>query len=381
MNNIKILALVSFFTDLGTYMVYPLIPLFLASVGATPFIIGIIEGIAESLASLLKFVTGYISDRTKQRKKLAIYGYGLSAIGRILLIFAHSWLGVFLWRVADRFGKGIRTAPRDALIMESGGKGKHGRSFGIQQMMDMLGSALGVVIAYLMIYGNGSSYSTVFIYSIVPVIVGVSLLFLIREPKEQVNLKKKKIELRWNRLDGSLKKLLVIIFLFTLANSSNQFLILRASNLGVSTSNILLLYLTFYLVGSIFSYPAGNLSDKWRRKKVLVAGYLLYGGVYLGFAVVPSPGWIWLLFGLYGVYTGMTKGVEKALVADVAPQDLKGTMMGMYSMVTGIGLLPASLITGFIWEQFGVSASFYFNGALAVIAALLLSFFLRNKVA
>ncbi|WCK52935.1 MFS transporter [Aneurinibacillus sp. Ricciae_BoGa-3] len=379
MRNIRILSFVSFFTDMGTYMVYPLIPLFLASVGTTPLGIGVIEGITESLASLLKFLTGYLADRMQNRKKLAIYGYGLSAVGRILLIFSNSWLGVFLWRFSDRFGKGIRTAPRDVLIVESGGKGKHGRSFGIQQMMDMLGSALGVLIAYAMIYGASFNYPSVFQYSMVPVVIGVFLLFFIKEPKDKTILKKKHIDLSWRKLDKNGQRLLIIILLFTLANSSNQFLILRASTLGVSTAHVLLLYLMFYLVGSFCSFPVGVLSDRWGRKKLLISGYFLYGIVYLGFALISSVQWTWLLFGLYGVYTGITKGIEKALVADVAPGHLKGTALGLYSMVTGIGLLPASLLTGFIWNRFGAASSFYLNSGVAIVTALLLTLLLKKE--
>ncbi|MCM3570314.1 MFS transporter [Neobacillus mesonae] len=379
MRNIWILSLVSFFTDLGTYMVYPLIPLFLASVGTTPTIIGLIEGIAESLASLLKLIAGYIADKVNKRKSLAIFGYGFSAIGRILLIAAHSWVGVFIWRMSDRIGKGVRTAPRDALIAESSVNGRHGRSFGFHQMLDMLGAAIGVGVAYLLIFGGHASYQKVFLYSMLPVVIGVALLFLIREPKDRKEeIMRKPIQFNWSVLDHRLKRLLVVIFLFTLVNSSNQFLILRASNVGVSTQNVLLLYLLFYLVSGLLSYPAGRLSDKVGRKSLLVLGYVFYGIVYFGFGLAQSAKWMWVLFVLYGVYTGATKGVERALVADVAPKDLKATVMGMYSMIVGIGLLPASLITGWLWDKFGADVPFYFNGVLSMITAILLYFAISN---
>jgi len=380
MRNIWFVSMVSFFTDLGTYMVYPLIPIYLASIGTAPFIIGVIEGISESLASLLKFASGYLSDRAKKRKSLAILGYGFSAVGRILLVLTSSWLGVFLWRITDRIGKGIRTAPRDALIAESGKTGRHGRSFGFHQMMDMLGSAIGIGLAYLMISEENGNYPKVFLYSMVPVFLGVFLLFWVREPKEEVLPKKQKnFEFKWNRLDNRLKLLLLVIFLFTLANSSNQFLLLRASKAGITTADVLLLYLIFHIVAASFSYPAGLLSDVVGRNKLLVTGYLFYGMVYFGFGIVSSTQWFWLLFTLYGVYTGLTKGVEKALVADVAPKDLKGTVMGLYSMFTGIGLLPASLLTGWLWDKFGAPAPFYFNGVLAVLTAILLYAVLSKK--
>lgn len=378
MSNIWILGFVSFFTDLGTYMVYPLVPLYLASVGATPFVIGMIEGVAESLTSLLQFVSGYMSDRMKRRKSLAIFGYGLSAVGRAFLVLSTSWAGVFVWRLFDRFGKGVRTAPRDALIAESGGRKRHGRSFGTHQMMDMAGAALGVAVAYLILQQENSSYSTVFVYSLIPVAAGVLILLLVREPKEPAALQKAKMEFNWSRLDSRLKRLLLVILLFTLANSSNQFLILRASNLGVSMTDALLLYLLFHLTGALFAYPMGRLSDRIGRKGILTAGYLLYGGVYLGFALLDTAKWVGVLFALYGIYSGLTKGVEKALVADAAPADLKATMMGMYSMFVAIGLLPASLLAGWLWNSFGASAPFYFNGALALLTAFLLRMTLKN---
>ena len=374
MYNIWLLSLVSFFTDIGTYMVYPLIPIYLASLGTTPFIIGVIEGIAESLTSLLKFAFGLVSDRTNKHKNLAILGYGFSAIGRVLLVLASSWIGVFLWRLSDRIGKGVRTAPRDALIAEFSGTGRHGRSFGIHQAMDMMGAAIGIGIAYLiMVRGNGS-YSTVFFYSIIPIIIGFCFLYWISESKRESSPSQRIWKFNWRGLDQRLQRLLLVILLFTLANSSNQFLILRASDVGVSTTNVLLLYLVFYLVASLISYPAGNLSDKVGRKGLLVIGYALYGVVYLGFGLAHSTNMFWLLFALYGVYTGLTKGVEKAFVADVAPNDLKATILGMYSMIVGIGLLPASLLTGWLWNEFGPAIPFYFNGGLATLTSILLYF-------
>ncbi len=380
MRNLKIVALVSFFTDLGTYMVYPLVPLFLVSVGTTPLIIGVIEGVAESITSILKFVTGYFSDRLKNRKRLAIYGYGFSAIGRLLLIFSQSWIGVSLWRLADRVGKGIRTAPRDALIIEAGGKEKHGRSFGIQQTMDMLGAAIGVAVAFGLIFIGGKQYSTVFLYSIIPVLIGFVSLFFLKDSKGITLNHTKSLRINWRDLDLQLKQLLLVILLFTIANSSNQFLILRASDIGMTTDKILLLYLVYHLSTSILSYPIGFLSDKIGRKNLLVGGYILYGFIYVAFAMIHSAQWIWLLFVLYGIYTGMTKGVEKALVADRAPSHLKGTMMGLYAMITGIGLLPASILTGFIWDHFGAASSFYFNGVLALVSAGFIYLVLSRKM-
>ncbi|MGG4458116.1 MFS transporter [Brevibacillus porteri] len=347
MNNVWLLSFVSFFTDMGTYMVTPLIPIFLASSG--PMIIGVIDGVSEALTSLLKFVSGYVSDRSKKRKSLAILGYGLSGIGRIFLVIASSWVGVFVWKLIDRTGKGIRTAPRDAIISEAGGKRKQGRSFGLHQMMDMLGAAIGIGIAYLLLTMDGNKdFHSVFLYSLIPVGIGFCLLFAVKEKRENTKVisREPKAKPSWKKLNRETKQLLLIIMLFTVANSSNSFLLLRATDLGISATSVLLLYLVLHLVASLFSYTSGAISDRFGHKVILTVGYILYGFVYIGFGMVSSVTGLWLLFILYGFYIALTKGIEKSLVASSAPKDLKATSLGMYSMVTGIGLLPASLLTG-----------------------------------
>ncbi|MED0673384.1 MFS transporter [Aneurinibacillus aneurinilyticus] len=375
MNNIWILSFVSFFTDMGTYMVTPLIPIFLASSG--PVIIGIIDGLSESLASVLKFYSGRHSDRWKKRKGLAMIGYGLSGLGRIFLIISSSWMGVFIWKLIDRTGKGIRTAPRDALISESGGKKKQGRVFGLHQMMDMLGASIGIGAAYFIIQMEGNqNFHVVFLYSLLPVIIGWILLFGIKEQKQQrVETEKSSTvlpNLDWKLLNPNVKKLLLIVFLFTIVNSSNAFLLLRATDLGVSTANVLLLYLIFHLTASAFSYISGAFSDRFGRRGILTVGYALYGFVYIGFAEVTTIFGLIVLFTLYGLYSALTKGIEKALVADIANPGVKGTALGFYAMVTGIGLFPASLLTGWLWQIFGAQVSFYINGIIAIVTSLLL---------
>ncbi|MFJ8261178.1 MFS transporter [Rummeliibacillus sp. NPDC094406] len=381
MNNVWLMSLVSFFTDMGTYMVTPLIPIILASSG--PIIIGMIDGLSESLASLLKFFSGRYSDRIKKRKRLAITGYGLSGLGRVFLIFASSWGGIFLWKLIDRTGKGIRTAPRDALISESGGKNKQGRMFGLHSMMDMLGAALGIGAAYLIIRFNGTeSMPKVFLYSLIPVIIGWLILFAVKENKLNPLVKKNpmptKDKLSWKQLNPTVKKLLIVVFLFTIVNSSNSFLLLRASDLGVSATNVLLLYLLFHLTASLLSYVSGVISDKFGRRGILTAGYAIYGIVYLGFGAIHSTLGLVFLFILYGLYSALTKGVEKALVVDLANPESKGTALGFYSMVTGIAFFPASLLTGWLWETFGAEISFYINGLIAIIASILLFIFLAS---
>ncbi|MDK2924306.1 MAG: hypothetical protein PWQ41_80 [Bacillota bacterium] len=371
MYNIIILGLTSLLTDISSEMVYPLIPLYLtARLGATPAIVGLIEGIAESLASLLKVFSGYWSDKVGRRKPLAIAGYSSSTLGKVFLFFSASWLGVLWGRVADRFGKGIRTAPRDALIAESSDPEKLGRAYGLHRAMDTLGASIGVILGYYFLTTYRGDFRPVFLFALVPAVLGVAVLFLAREQKREVSLTRRPPSLNWWALDARLRAFLVVVFLFTLGNSSNQFLLLRAKNLGFSDTTVILLYLTYNLVYSFFSYPAGRVSDRLGRRSVLVAGHLAYALVYLGFAVVSHPTALWYLFGLYGLYSAFTEGVEKALVAEIAPSEQKATLIGLHATLVGIGLLPASLLAGLLWNLFGPRAPFYFGSLMAALAAL-----------
>ncbi|TYP47028.1 MFS transporter [Thermosediminibacter litoriperuensis] len=369
MFNIILLGITSLLTDISSEMVYPLLPIFLTTrLGATPLVVGTIEGIAESLASLLKVFSGYFSDRAKCRKPFAIAGYSASTVGKIFLYTASSWPVVLAGRVADRFGKGIRTAPRDALIAESSSEGARGRAFGLHRTMDTLGAAIGVLLAYCFITRAHVDFHQIFLYSLVPAFLGVVALFFVRE-KGVVRERENKPSLNWNALDSRLKTFLILMFVFTLGNSSNQFLLLKAGNVGFDAKTILLLYLTYNLVYNVASYPAGAISDRIGRKAMIVAGYLVYGLVYFGFAMASTPASIWVLFAAYGLYMAFTEGVEKAFISDIAPENLRGTMIGLHATLVGIGLLPASLIAGALWNAFGASAPFYFGGFMGILAA------------
>ena len=370
MFNVIILGLTSFFTDISTEMVYPLIPLFLTTtLGASPAIVGIIEGVAESLSSILKVFSGYISDKVGRRKPLAIMGYSFSTIGKVFLSFATSWVWVFFGRTSDRFGKGIRTAPRDTIIAETVDSSKIGAAYGLHRAMDTMGATIGIILAYYFLTSYKGDFKAVFIYSLIPAAIGVFALFFVREKKIEKQ-SAKKIEFSWKKLDKRLKLFLIVIFIFALGNSSNQFLLLRAKNIGFSDADVILLYLVYNLVYMIFSYPMGKLSDKIGRKKLLIAGYLFYGLVYIGFAVMGFKWAMWLLFSVYGLYIAFTEGVEKALVAEIAPSDIKGTVIGLHATFTGIGLLPASFLAGFLWDVVGVSAPFYFGGIMGILASI-----------
>jgi MFS family permease len=391
MFNIIILGIASFLTDVSSEMVYPLLPLFLTSarIGATPAIVGLIEGIAESTASLLKVFSGFWSDRVQERKSLTIAGYSASAVGKVILYLSASWPMVFLGRFADRFGKGVRTAPRDALIADSSDPAQRGNAFGLHRALDSAGASLGVILAYVFLVTLRDDFTSIFMISVIPAILGVIALCFVREKlaKRQpqaavsngpaVSAKAVKepwwshLGARWNALDRKLKLFLVIIFLFALGNSSNEFLLLRGKNLGYDDATVILLYLFYNIIYTLVSWPAGRWSDRIGRKTLLVLGYLTYGVVYFGFALA-APSLLWGLFGFYGIYIAFTEGVEKAFVSDIAPKDLRATLIGLHATFTGIGLLPASLIAGFLWDAFGPAATFYFGGGMGLLAAVAL---------
>ncbi len=379
MFNIIILGLTSLLTDVASEMVYPLLPLFLTStLGASPAILGIVEGIAESTASILKVFSGYLSDRIGNRKGLAIVGYAGSTLGKVLLFIAGSWTVVLGGRVIDRIGKGLRTAPRDALIAESSEEGKRGRAFGIHRAMDTLGAAMGVVIAYLFLAGGTTAYRDVFLWSLIPASIGVGLLFLVR-PVAATGSARPLPSFRWGVLPRRLRIFLLVALVFTLGNSSNTFLLLRAGKLGFDPATVLLLYLVYNLTYALASYPAGHWSDFIGRKWLLVGGYAVYGIVYLGFgfaSVEIGPWFVWGLFGLYGIYSGVTDGIEKAFVSDLAPADVRGTAIGLHATIVGAGLLPASLLAGELWTAFGPAVPFYTGAAFGIAASIALALFL-----
>jgi MFS family permease len=373
MSNIILLGLVSLFTDISTEMVYPILPLYLSTVmGAGPAIIGIIEGIAESLASLIKLFSGIIADKYGSKKRLAFVGYASSLINTIIILFSATWAGVLAARIIDRFGKGIRTAPRDALIAESADSSRMGKAYGLHKGLDLLGTAIGIMLAWLILSGfvfsGGDQYKTIFIVSIIPALIGLALIGFIKE-KKTVGAGKT-ISFRWKNLDKRLKLFLIFIFLFTLGNSSNAFIILRAVNAGFTPTNAVLLYFIYNMTGSLLSFPAGMLSDKIGRKNILCAGYFLYGIVYLGIALIANSAAFIALFVIYGFYTALTAGVERALIVDIAPEEHKAGALGLHAAIVGIGLLPASVIAGLLWDRLGPAAPFLFGGVLAFVTGI-----------
>ena len=371
-SNIFLIGLVSFFMDMSTEMIYPIIPLYLTAVlGATPAIVGVIEGVAESVASLLKVASGYIGDRYQNKKRLAFLGYSASVIYKFVLLIAGSWGGVLAARVIDRTGKGIRTAPRDALVAQSSEKGKLGGSYGLHKMLDMAGSSVGALFAFLFI-AFGMKYHSAFLWSVIPGVIAVAIIPLIREEKGAAP-KQRRLAFRGLKLDARLKWYFAVLFLFCLGNSSNAFLLLKAQSRGFSTSEVMLLYLIFNVSASILAIPAGRLSDRFGRSRILIPGYLIYGLVYLGFALLTSKVSLLILFVAYGVYTAFISGAERALIAEASPAEYKGTVLGIYGMLQGFGLLFSSMIAGWMWNVWGSNAPFWFGGVLGIVSALLIA--------
>lgn len=382
MLNVFLLGLTSFFTDIASEMVYPLVPFFLtATLGATPATLGLIEGIAESVASLLRVFSGYFSDRIRRRKAVTVAGYTTSVIGRVFLAFAAGWGGVLAGRVIDRTGKGIRTAPRDALIAESAHHGIRGRVFGLHRGMDTAGAAVGVLLAAAVLAGGPADYRTVILYSLIPAGAGVIILFFVRDAGRTIREEPVRPGGSAALIPPVLRRFLVVAFLFSLGNSSNAFLLLRAAGAGTLLTAVLPAYLIYNLCFMASAYPAGRLSDRIGRKRVIAAGYAVYGCVYCGFALAGEGApvaQIWTLFGVYGIYSGITGGVEKAFVADCAAPSLRATAIGLHGTVEGIALLPASLIAGLLWDHVGPSAPFFFGAALGFSAALGMLFAVRE---
>ena len=378
--NVFALGLVSFFNDIASEMIYPIVPIFLTSVlGAPVAVVGLIEGIAESTASILKVVSGWLSDKFQKRKPFLVAGYSFSAISKTILSLAFSWPFVLMARFIDRFGKGIRTSARDALIAESSENSARGRAFGFHRALDTLGAVIGPMIALVAIHFLDNNFRLIFFLAFIPAFIGILLLlFLVKEKKKEAN-SSSVFRFNWHNLDPSFKIFLLISFIFTLGNSSDTFLILRAQNLGLSLSLVVLAYILFNFTYALFSIPAGIISDKIGPKKVLLTGFLLFSAVYLFFALIHSSFFLWLLFPVYGVYMALTEGVGKAYISNLVPQEKSGTAFGVYHTIIGLTTFFASLIAGLLWTYIGVSAPFIFGSIMALISAFLFIVLEKNQ--
>ncbi len=388
--NVWAVGLTSFFMDISSEMVINILPLFLANVlGVQTSIIGLIEGIAEATASILKLFSGWFSDKIGGRKWIAVVGYGLSALAKPFFYIASSWELIAGVRWADRVGKGIRTAPRDALVADSVTKEVRGLAFGLHRAMDTAGAMLGIVIAAIVVYLaqkntldlSKSTFQTIVLISLLPAFLAVLSLAIGAKDVPIKGLRAApKFSLR--SMGRPFLIFLVIVSIFTLGNSSDAFLVLRAQNLGITVTGILVMLVMFNLIYTLISTPAGSLSDRVGRRRLIIGGWLVYAVIYLGFALAQSAWQIWVLYVVYGLYYGMAYGTANALVADLVPDHLRGTAYGTYNAIIGLLAFPASLIAGTLWQGvgawsgFGPSAPFLFGGTLALIAALLMAFWM-----
>jgi MFS family permease len=365
---------VSFFTDLASEAIYPLLPLFLTRVlGAGAMSLGIIEGAAEAANSALKIVSGRLSDRWNVRKPLVLAGYSLSSTVRPLIAFATTWPHVLALRFTDRLGKGIRGAPRDALLAHVAAPSQRGRVYGVQRAMDHAGAVVGPLLASAFLWFRPEDYRTLFALTIIPGIVVVILLARLREDRVEAPNGNTAGMGRWRDLTPRVWMLLAIFVVFTLGNASDAFLLLRLSDIGIAAAWIPILWSALHVVKSAASALGGAWSDNHGRRRMIIAGWLLYSAVYFGFAIVDSPPAVVTIFIIYGLYFGMVEGAERALIADLTPAPLRGTAFGLYNAALGIGALFASVLFGLVWTRVSPDAAFVMGGMLSLSAAGLLA--------
>jgi len=383
--NVWVVTATSFLTDISSEMLAYLIPLFLANVLKTgTAVIGLIDGIAETTASLTKIYSGWLSDKLGRRKWLTVLGYTISTVAKPFLYFANTWGWVLGVRFADRLGKGVRTAPRDALVAGSVDEKQRGLAFGLHRAGDTAGAFVGLLIATIIIWLTQAgaaqlqqrTFQIVILASIIPAALAVLVLAIgAREVRQTGNSSAPVLSLKG--MDSRFKIFLVIVVLFTLGNSSDSFIVLRAQERGLNLLQVMAMLLTFNLVYSLLSGPLGALSDRIGRRRLIIAGWAAYGLVYLGFALSRTGWQVWTLFGLYGIYYAAVEGTAKALVADLVPAEKRGTAYGLYNAAVGLAALPASAIAGLLWQGafgwsgFGPAAPFFFGAGMALLAGFL----------
>ncbi|OQY42739.1 MAG: hypothetical protein B6227_01035 [Fusobacteriia bacterium 4572_74] len=377
--SVFILGLVSLFTDFSSQMIFPLIPLFLTTVlGAGAYVVGIVEGAAETTASLLQVISGYWSDKIKKRKPFVLFGYSLSAITKPLFAFANVWSFVLLVRIIERIGKGLRNAPRDAIVAESCDEGMRGKAYGFHRAMDGIGSVLGAILAFLLLPVLG--YKNIFLFAFIPGAIAVFIILFIKETNTPTITKEKEIsfKLSFKELPWDLKFFIVISSIFALGHFGYAFLLLRAKDIGIADNTVILLYVIFYVVYTICVIPSGILSDKIGRKPVLMIGYLIFAITSFGLMFALNIYSILLLFIIYGIFYALIDGVQRAFVVDLAPKHLKATALGTYHTAIGLVALPGKFIAGLLWDKINPETTFLY-GLILTIISMILFIFLKDK--
>jgi len=381
--NIFFLGMVSLLTDVSSEMIFTLIPLFLSNVlkAGTP-IIGLIGGLSGSTDAVFRIFSGWFSDRIGKRKSLAVLGYSISTVAKPFMYLASTWGAVLAIGFSDRVGKGIRTSPRDALVADSVSAKERGRGFGLHRAMDTFGAVLGLAIAAIIVYliqSGGlelslNTYQWLVLIGVIPAVLAVVVLLIFVRERGRKPSPDSHRGFTLNKLtagfDTRFKIFLAIMAVFTLGNSSDFFVILRAQNLGSSVIYVVLMLVLFNVTYAATSLPAGMLSDKLGRRRLITLGWFIYALVYLGFAMASELWQVWLLFACYGVYYGMVEGAARAFVADLVPEEKRGTAYGLYHGVVGLTLLPASLIAGWLWQAYSPAAPFFLGAGLAFLAML-----------
>lgn len=381
--NVLALSFIALLNDTSSEIIYPLLPAFLAlTLGASPFVIGLIEGFAESVASILKLFSGYLSDKFDTRKWPVFFGYSMAAVTRPALSLVTSWPQVLVVRMTDRMGKGIRGAPRDALLASSVPASERGFAFGFNRAADNLGAVIGPIVAYVLLSiiaanqedPTAAEYQRVFLFASIPVILGLFVvMFFVKDEKRPAHGEGSAApNLSLRGFDSNFKRLLVVVAVFTLSNSTDAFLLLRAQQTGIHPAMLPLVWVALHLSKVASSLFGGHMSDKIGRKKIIFSGWIIYALVYCAFAFITATWQTWALFIIYGTYFGLTEGVEKALVADLVPDRKRGTAYGLYNLAFGITVFPASLLFGLVWTKWGSSTAFLLSSGVSVIAALLL---------
>jgi len=377
--NLFILGLVSLFTDLSSQMVFPLIPLFLTTVlGTGAYAVGIVEGAAETAASLLKVISGYWSDKIKKRKPFVLFGYFLSSITKPLFAFANIWSFVLFIRVVERIGKGLRTAPRDAIVAESCDESVRGKAYGLHRAMDGIGSVLGAILAFLLLPVLG--YRNIFLFAFIPSIIAVLVILFIKEKNAPTKKETREtsIKLSFKELSMNLRLFIIVSSIFALGHFGYAFLLLRAKDIGLADNIAILLYVIFYIVYTICIIPFGILSDKIGRKPILIMGYLVFAITSIGLIFISNIYGILLFFVIYGIFYAMIDGVQRAFIVDLAPKHLKATALGAFHTSIGLVALPGGLIAGLLWDIICPEATFVYGFALSIISMGLFIFVKSN---